>query len=72
MPNRPLLRVFVVIAHKTGTLSHIRGDAAIIYCSDGPDKQPFLLSVFVQGTPTPQAEQIITEIALLCYNYFSH
>lgn len=55
-----------MVAHKTGTLSYIRGDAAIVYA-----RQPFLLSVFVAGIPTAQAERIIAAISLLCYTYFS-
>lgn len=55
-----------VVAHKTGTLAYIRGDAAIVYA-----RQPFLLTVFVAGLPTPQAEQLIADIGLLCYTCFS-
>ena len=56
-----------VVAHKTGLLAYIRGDSGIVYA-----KVPFLLSVFVEGIPTPEAEQIIADIALICYTYFSH
>ncbi len=52
-----------VVAHKTGTLAYVRGDAGIIYA-----RQPFLLTVLVQGAPTSDAERIIAELALLCYN----
>lgn len=55
-----------VVAHKTGTLAYIRGDSGIVYTKD-----PFLLSVFVEGVPIPEAERIIAEIALICYTYFS-
>lgn len=61
-----LLPRHVAIAHKTGTLTYVRGDAGIVY----PEK-PFLLSVFVEGVPTPEAERIIGEIALICYTCFS-
>lgn len=61
-----LLPKDVAVAHKTGTLTYVRGDAGIIYV-----KEPFLLSVFVEGVPTPEAERIIGELALICYNYFS-
>ncbi len=61
-----LLPKNTVVAHKTGTLPYVRGDAGIVYAS-----QPFLLSVFIEGLPTTEAEQIISEIALLCYTYFS-
>lgn len=54
------------VAHKTGILSYVRGDVGIVY-----SKRPFLLSVFVEGVPTPEAERIIGEIALICYTYFS-
>jgi beta-lactamase class A len=56
-----------VVAHKTGLLAYIRGDSGIVYA-----KVPFLLSVFVEGVPTPEAEQIIADIALICYTYFSN
>lgn len=56
----------IAVAHKTGILNYIRGDAGIVYTP-----KPFLLSVFVEGVPTPEAERIIGEIALICYTYFS-
>ena len=62
-----LLPKSVPIAHKTGELTYVRGDAGIVYA-----KEPFLLSVFVEGVPTPEAERIIGELALLCYTHFSH
>ncbi len=66
-----LLPKGTVVAHKTGTLAYVRGDAGIVYAT-----QPFVVSVFVEGVPTasaarPDAEQIIGEIALICYQYFS-
>jgi beta-lactamase class A len=64
IPN--LLPKGTEVAHKTGTLSYIRGDAAIVYT-----RQPFLLSVFVAGVPTPRAEQIIADIGLICYTHFA-
>ncbi len=51
------------VAHKTGTLAYVRGDTGIIYA-----RQPFLLTVLVQGAPTSDAEHIIAQLALLCYN----
>jgi beta-lactamase class A len=60
-----LLPKDVVIAHKTGELTYVRGDVGIVYA-----RQPFLLSVFVLGTPTPEAERIIGELALICYTWF--
>lgn len=61
-----LLPKGTVVAHKTGVLPYVRGDAGIVYTT-----KPFLLSVFVEGVPTPEAERIIGEIALICYTYFS-
>ncbi|GAB3643078.1 serine hydrolase [Spirosoma arcticum] len=61
-----LLTKGTVVAHKTGELTYVRGDAGIVYA-----KHPFLLSVFVEGVPTSEAERIIGEIALICYTYFS-
>ncbi|WP_229365986.1 serine hydrolase [Fibrisoma montanum] len=60
-----LLPKTVAVAHKTGILSYVRGDVGIIYAS-----QPFVLSVLVQGVPTAEAERIISEIALMCYNQY--
>ena len=57
-----LLPKGTVVAHKTGVLPYVRGDAGIVFTT-----KPFLLSVFVEGVPTPEAEQIIGEIALICY-----
>lgn len=62
-----LLPKGIVVAHKTGELPYVRGDAGIVYTKD-----PFLLSVFVEDVPTREAERIIGEIALICYTYFSH
>ncbi|WP_018618591.1 serine hydrolase [Spirosoma luteum] len=61
-----LLPKRVVIAHKTGTLAYVRGDVGIVYT-----QKPFLLAVFVEGVPTPEAERIISEVAMICYTYFS-
>lgn len=61
-----LLPKGTVVAHKTGTLPYVRGDAGIVYSSN-----PFLLTVFVEGGSTPEAERIIGELALICYTYFS-
>ena len=62
-----LLPKGTVVAHKTGMLTYVRGDAGLVYTT-----KPFLLSVFVEGIPTPDAERIIGEIALICYTFFSH
>lgn len=61
-----LLPKRVVVAHKTGTLAYIRGDVGIVYT-----QKPFLLAVFVEGVPTPEAERIIGEVALICYTHFN-
>lgn len=50
------------IAHKTGTLTYIRGDAGIIFT-----QKPFAISVFVRGVPQTQAERIIGEVGKICY-----
>lgn len=60
-----LLPKTIAIAHKTGTLPYVRADAGLIYA-----RHPFLLTVLVQGVPTPDAERIIAEIALVCYRWF--
>jgi beta-lactamase class A len=62
---RQFLPKSAIIAHKTGELSYVRGDVGIFYVA-----KPFLLSVFVQGTTTPEAEKIIGEIAEICYQQF--
>ncbi len=55
----------VAIAHKTGTLAYVRGDAGIVYA-----RRPFVLSVLVRGTTTEKAELIIGELALHCFTHF--
>ena len=55
----------VAIAHKTGTLAYVRGDAGIVYA-----RRPFVMSVLVRGTTTEKAEQIIGELALHCFTHF--
>lgn len=53
----------LVIAHKTGELSYLRGDAAIVYT-----QQPFIISVFVEGfKDLPEAEKIIADLAEICW-----
>ena len=58
-----LLPAGTVVAHKTGILPYVRGDAGLIYAP-----RPFVLSVFVQGVPTPEAEQLIADVARICYD----
>ena len=55
-PGKP-----IVVAHKTGTLSYVRGDVGIVYA-----RRPFVLSVLVENAGTEAAgEQIIAELALI-------
>ncbi|WP_229310978.1 serine hydrolase [Larkinella soli] len=54
-----------VIAHKTGGLAYVRGDAGIVFAP-----RPFLFTAFVQGTNTGDAERIIGELAALCFKQF--
>lgn len=51
------------IAHKTGGLTYVRGDAAIIYTKD-----PFIISIFVEGFKEANtAERIIGDLAEICW-----
>lgn len=52
----------VRIAHKTGGLTYVRGDAGIVFTP-----KPFVISVFVRGTTTEKAEKIIAEVGEICY-----
>ena len=53
----------VVIAHKTGGLPYVRGDAAIVYT-----KKPFIISIFVEGFKEEStAERIISDLAKICW-----
>lgn len=55
-----------VVAHKTGTLDYVRGDAGIIF-----GDKPLILSVFVENfESTEEAEAIIGKIALKAYRDF--
>ncbi len=53
----------VRVAHKTGGLTYVRGDAGIVFTAN-----PFVISVFVRGIETEKAEKIIGEIGEICYN----
>ncbi|MFD2932926.1 serine hydrolase [Spirosoma flavum] len=66
-----LLPKSTVVAHKTGSLTYVRGDSGIVYAKSGRRAEPFLISIFVEGVPMEEAEQIIGEISLVCYTYFS-
>jgi beta-lactamase class A len=53
----------LIIAHKTGGLPYVRGDAAIIYTS-----KPFIVSIFIEGFQTENAaEQAIGDLAAICW-----
>ncbi len=53
----------LTIAHKTGGLPYVRGDAAIIFTP-----QPFIISIFVEGFQNATAaEQIIGDLAQICW-----
>lgn len=52
----------VRVAHKTGGLTYVRGDAGIMFTAN-----PFVISVFVRGIETEKAEKIIGEIGEICY-----
>lgn len=56
----------IPVAHKSGTLDYIRGDAGIIF-----SQEPVIVSVFVQNFESQeQAEKIIGEIAELAYQAY--
>lgn len=58
--------VNIPIAHKTGTLDYVRGDAGIIF-----SKNILVLTVFVENFESlEQAETIIGKIAECCYKDF--
>ncbi len=58
--------VNIPIAHKTGTLDYVRGDAGIIF-----SKNILVLTVFVENFESlEQAETIIGKIAECCYKNF--
>jgi len=53
----------LAIAHKTGTLAYVRGDAAIVFTT-----QPFVISIFVEGfDKEATAEKIIGDLAKICW-----
>ncbi|AFK04213.1 beta-lactamase [Emticicia oligotrophica DSM 17448] len=52
------------IAHKTGTLAYVRGDAAIVFTQN-----PFVISIFVEGFDKEStAEKVIGDLAKICWN----
>ncbi len=54
------------VAHKTGTLDYVRGDAGIIF-----GKRPLVVSVFVEHfQEIEEAEKIIAEIGRLAYEIY--
>lgn len=61
IPN--LIPPSVKIAHKTGELNYVRGDAAIIFTP-----KPFVVSVFIKNfNNLKEAEQTIAEIGEICW-----
>ncbi len=53
----------ITVAHKTGTLTYVRGDVGIVYAD-----RPFVLSVLVENAGTDAAgEKIIAELALIAF-----
>ncbi len=53
----------LTIAHKTGTLAYVRGDAAIVFTT-----QPFVVSIFVEGfDKEATAEKIIGDLAKISW-----
>jgi beta-lactamase class A len=53
----------IIIAHKTGSLPYLRGDAAIIYTA-----KPFIISIFIEGfNDEPAAERAIGDLAEICW-----
>jgi beta-lactamase class A len=56
------------VAHKTGTLAYVRGDAGIIL-----SQNPLIMSIFVENFESlDQADEIIGKIARLAYDEFSN
>lgn len=54
----------LIIAHKTGSLPYVRGDAAIIYTP-----KPFIISIFIEGfNNEPAVEKAIGDLAEICWN----
>ena len=60
-----------VVAHKTGELTYVRADVGIVYAKSEHRAEPFVLSVLVQGIPTPDAERVIARLARLCFDRYS-
>ncbi len=57
----------VAIAHKTGTLDYVRGDAGIIF-----GKKPIFITVLVENfSEIPEADKIISTIGKLAFLKFS-
>jgi len=56
----------IAVAHKTGILDYVRGDAGIVYSPN-----PMVISIFVEEyNSTEQAEQIIGTVARLAFETF--
>jgi beta-lactamase class A len=62
----------VTVAHKTGTLTRVvTGDAGIV--SPTWPNRPFVLAVYLKGSPLPMAaqERAIAQASLVAYRYFT-
>jgi len=56
----------IAVAHKTGTLDYVRGDAGIIY-----SPKPIVISIFVENfSSTEEAELIIGTVSRLAFETF--
>ncbi|WP_162418012.1 serine hydrolase [Cyclobacterium roseum] len=62
----PILLTLLEVAHKTGTLAYVRGDAGIIF-----GRRPLVISVFVEDfRDLSEAEKIIAKIGKLAYETY--
>jgi len=56
----------MAVAHKSGILDYVRGDAGIVYSPN-----PFVISIFVENFSSPEeAEEIIGTVSRLVYESF--
>ncbi len=57
-----LIPKHIKIAHKTGGLAYVRGDAGIVF-----GEVPFVISVFIRDTKVEEAEKMLGEIGEICF-----
>jgi beta-lactamase class A len=58
------------VAHKTGSITRINHDAAIVF---PPDRRPYVLVVLTRGlADQKRAHQLIADISGVIYNQFAH